>query len=103
MSKKHFFYQAIILCLCLMPVSGHAMPVVSDGYSIELYAEGLGAVTGLTIGNDGSLYAADYAGGRIVQISGQNILNTYASGIIRGNRSKWISNNRVICDAYKRQ
>lgn len=74
-------FRLVLSCLFLLPVSVHALPVVSNGYSVELYAAGVGAVTGLTMDGNGTLYAADYAGGRVLEVTGQNTFNTYASGI----------------------
>lgn len=68
-------------CLFLMPLTVHALPIVDESYTVELYADGLGAVTGITMDGDGNPFAADYAGGRILKIAGQNSFVTYASGI----------------------
>jgi sugar lactone lactonase YvrE len=58
-----------------------AVPLVNEKYQVELYASGMGAVTGLTIGIDGNLYAADYQGGRILRITGNNSYDVYSSGL----------------------
>ena len=79
--RMHRGCRALIACLFLMPGAAVAVPVVPDGYAVELFAQGVGAVTGLTLDDQGRLYAADYDGGRILKINGPAVLHTYATGI----------------------
>lgn len=75
------FKCAFFLLLVLAQNTAQAIPIVGEGYTVELYASGIGAVTDVTMGSDGSLYAADYAGGRILRIDGQNSIVQVADGL----------------------
>jgi sugar lactone lactonase YvrE len=80
---KHVKRQAMLigmLYLVALNISW-AIPTVSDGYTVDLYASGIGAVTAVTLGADGALYAADYTGGRILRIDGQNSVTQISSGL----------------------
>ena len=57
-------------CACLVIISSNlnAAPTINDaGYEAELFATGLGAITGLTRDSSGVLYATDYLNGRLLQ------------------------------------
>ena len=46
-----------------------AAPIVNhSGYEVQLLADGIGAATGVTVGEDQNLYVTDYAGGRILRV-----------------------------------
>ena len=74
---KHLF----IFSLFFTSLQSNAVPFVLEGYQTELYASGMGAVTGVTIGADGNLYVADYQGGRILKVTGANTYDVYSSGL----------------------
>jgi hypothetical protein len=61
--------------------SAAAVTVIAEGYVVDLYASGIGAITDVTIGNDGAIYAADYGGGRILRIDAQNSVSVLSTGL----------------------
>ena len=72
----------LVACtLGLTPLCSLAIPIAVDGFSVTLESSGVGAATALTIGPDGSLYAADYAGGRVLRNNGSGGFDLVASGI----------------------
>lgn len=58
-----------------------ALPVSLGGYNVELYASGIGAADGMAFDANGDLFVTDYAGGRVLKVSGQNQVSVYASGM----------------------
>ena len=80
-NRTHRGCRALLACLLLMPGAAVSVPVVPDGYAVELFAQRVGAVTGLAMDDQGNLYAADYDGGRILKLNGPADLDIYASGI----------------------
>jgi DNA-binding beta-propeller fold protein YncE len=80
MIRRHLAAFVAVL-LCLVAPTAHAIPVVPADYTLSLYATGIGAVTGLSFAPDGSLIAADYAGGRILQVGIDGSLQTLATGL----------------------
>ncbi len=51
------------------------------GDPITVRAEGLGRPLGLAVGSTGDLFAGDLTGNRIVRVSGQGVVTTFAPGI----------------------
>lgn len=51
------------------------------GDPITVRAQGLGRPVGLAVGNTGDLFAADVTGNRVVRVSGQGVVTTFATGI----------------------
>lgn len=75
-------YVLLIVVLCFPGARvAFAVPVAGFGYSVELYASGIGAVTDVTIGADGAIYTADYGGGRILRIDGQDSVSVLSTGL----------------------
>ena len=89
----------IFLILSFTSLQISAVPLVNKGYHVELYASGMGAVTGLTIGADGNLYAADYQGGRILRVTGNNTYDVYATGLNNINDLAFTDNGRLFADS----
>src|SRR5215469_2041218 len=79
----------IFLCILLCELMPHANadPVVNvPGYSVQLFATGIGAADGMAFSPSGDLFVADYGGGRILKIPatftpGVNSYQVYATGI----------------------
>jgi len=44
-------------------------PTAPAGFTVQVFAEGLGAPRGLALGPDGSLYVADSGGGRVLRLA----------------------------------
>jgi hypothetical protein len=82
--------------LSLVAVAASATPVVENGYSIETYATGIGAVSGMTMGPDGNLYAVDNAGGRVLQIASNGAVTVVASGIPYANGITFNSSGQLF-------
>ena len=79
---KNIYLQFIfIISLGFSVCAVHAVPNVGGEYTVELYAQGVGAVAGLAMDSNGVLYAADYASGHVLRIPAQNTINVVASGI----------------------
>jgi len=51
------------------------------GDPITVLAENLGQPTGLAVGSTGDLFASDFTGHRVVRVSGQGVVTTFATGI----------------------
>jgi hypothetical protein len=62
-------------------LQAYAIPVVQDGYSVELYAQGIGSVTGITQDRNGTIYAADYSGGRVLKITDKDDVSEFSTGL----------------------
>ena len=75
-----------------------AAPTVIGGYTIEPYATGVGAVSGLTLGPDGQLYAADHIG-RILRIDNNGSVTVIASGVPNLNGITFTSSGRLFTAA----
>lgn len=59
-----------------------AVPLVQPGYSIDLVAAGLGAVTGVAIGPTGDIFTSDYQNGRVLRINASShSVQTYVTGL----------------------
>jgi sugar lactone lactonase YvrE len=93
-SSSARFASAIILFLGGAVAA--AQPVVVDPYTIRLYATGLGAVAGITLGPDGKLYAADNANGRVVRVEPGGSVTVLASGIPFPNGVAFTADGRLF-------
>jgi len=51
------------------------------GDPITVRAQGLGRPWGLAVGNTGDLFVSDLTGNRVVRVSGQGVVTTFATGI----------------------
>ncbi len=75
---------AVFGILFLGSVAAAAPVVVIPGYTVELVATGATAVDGLIVGPDGSIYATDYAAGRVLRVSASahnGVFEVFASGL----------------------
>lgn len=87
------------IIVLFFPVSSIAVPFVPEGYSVELYASGMGAVTGMAMSADGDLYVADYAGGRILKVTGTNSYQVFISGLQTVNDLTFSSDGSLFYDS----
>lgn len=58
-----------------------AVPLVSAGYEVSLFASGMGATAGMRAGADGNLYVADYGGGRVLSVNSSGATSVLATGV----------------------
>lgn len=79
-------------------MSAIAAPSVIGGYIIESFATGVGAVSGMTIGPDGRLYAADH-NGRVIRIGSNGSVTVVAAGGSNLNGIAFTSSGRLFTAA----
>jgi len=77
-------------------LAASAAPVVSAGYDIQLYANGMGAIAGIQIGPDGKVYAADNAGGRVFRVEPDGTVLQVAGGIPYPNGITFTASGRMF-------
>jgi hypothetical protein len=83
MRSFHQFAAFISLTVGICPILTYAVPIVSSAdYKVELYASGLGAITGMTFDSSGVLYATDYQSGRVIRVTDYGSYDIYASGLV---------------------
>jgi sugar lactone lactonase YvrE len=75
---------------------GNAAPVVTAGYDIQLYASGMGAISGMQIGPDGKVYAVDNGGGRVFRVETNGTVTQVASGIPYPNGIAFTTSGRMF-------
>jgi len=64
------------------PYTFHFRVIASGpGDPITVRAENLGRPIGLAVGSTGDLFTSDLAGNRVVRVSGQGVVSTFAAGI----------------------
>jgi len=63
------------------PTTNSEPNVVKAGFQTELFATGLGAITGLTFDSSGTLYATDYLGGRVIRVTDYGSYDVIATGL----------------------
>ena len=98
MRARPFLLAVLAIVSTVLPVAASAAPTVASGYTIEAYASGVGAVSGLTLGPDGLLYAADH-NGRILRIDGNGTVTVIASGVPYLNGITFTSSGRLFTAA----
>jgi len=76
-----------------------AAPVVPEGYTIELYATGIGAAAALALGPDGQLYITDYASGQLLRRTQTGALVVVASGLPYSNALAILPSGRIFVGA----
>ena len=76
-----------------------AAPVVPEGYTIELYASGIGAATGMALGPDGSLYITDYVSGQLLRRTTSGALQVVASGLWYSSALAVLPSGRIFAGA----
>lgn len=86
MKNNHVYLMQHLTAICVLSISvfssvTNAQPATTPDYEAELYATGLGAVTGLTMDSSGILYATDYQNGRVLKFSDDGTYVVYATGI----------------------
>jgi len=74
----------------------NAAPVVTAGYDIQLYASGMGAISGIQIGPDGNVYAVDNGGGRVFRVEANGTVTQVASGIPYPNGITFTKSGRMF-------
>ena len=67
--------------LSLLSAEAIAAPTVPEGYTVELYASGIGAATAMALGPDGSLYITDYVDGRLLKRTPSGTLEVVTSSV----------------------
>lgn len=76
-----------------------ADPVVPDGYTIELYASGIGAATAMALGPDGSLYITDYVYDRLLRRKPTGTLEVVTSSVPVSNALAILPSGRIFIGA----
>jgi len=82
MYKKIFCaYFLLLSSIFFIPIATYAAPTINDAdYEAELFATGLGAITGITMDSSGALYATDYLNGRLLKFSSDGTYVELATG-----------------------
>lgn len=91
---SRMFASALLLVFASSPVL--AVPVVSGGYEVSLFASGIGATAGMRAGADGLLYVADYGIGRVLAIDASGTTTVLATGIAFVTDIAWTDSGRLF-------
>jgi WD40 repeat protein len=97
--RHSVFRLTILACLAVAGLSANmaaiAAPVVVGGFTIEPYVNGIGVISGMTIGPDRKLYAVDYSG-RVLRIEDDRSITILATGVPYINGIAFTSNGRLF-------
>jgi len=95
---RHGLRALALVTLFAVPMLGDAAPIVMSGYSIDLYASGVGAANEMAIGPDGRVYVVDY-GGRVLAVNANGSLDVLATGVANGDGLTFTQSGRLFADS----